>query len=152
MTTYDPSQWPDFPEEEDTLPTELAGIEALRGESGEESLEALLEGGGSEFFPDDSKVGGDLEGIRISSVVSAVRRVQTLVDAVGQGVIERRGKTRCPGCGAMVSEGARFCGACGAAMKAEAPPDEPRCPSCGASIRPGVNFCGSCGQPVAHST
>lgn len=52
----------------------------------------------------------------------------------------------CPSCGAVNSEGTKFCQGCG--TKLEAPPSVPAgnaCPNCGAVNAPGVKFCRECG-------
>jgi len=51
----------------------------------------------------------------------------------------------CSKCGAVVPEGMKFCGNCGAPM------EKPKiiCTNCGAEIPEGMKFCGKCGTPVA---
>lgn len=44
----------------------------------------------------------------------------------------------CHECGAPLTEGARFCAACGAAVTVS-------CPSCHAPLLPGIRFCTQCG-------
>jgi predicted amidophosphoribosyltransferase len=48
---------------------------------------------------------------------------------------------RCPRCEADTPDGAKFCSACGAALKL-------RCPQCGADTLPRAKFCGECGTPL----
>lgn len=48
----------------------------------------------------------------------------------------------CPGCGAGVGAGDRFCPDCGAALNR-------RCDQCSAPLAVGDKFCGKCGAPVA---
>src|ERR1700722_15816154 len=51
----------------------------------------------------------------------------------------------CPGCGAENPDDHRFCGACGAVLRAA-------CPSCGAVAPPNQRFCGQCGASLSEST
>jgi hypothetical protein len=50
----------------------------------------------------------------------------------------------CPNCGAAVSSGARFCGACGRPI-----PAGRTCANCGAALSEMAQFCGSCGAPTS---
>lgn len=47
----------------------------------------------------------------------------------------------CPGCGAMVTAGSKFCNQCGARLSSN-------CPACGAEIPAGSAFCPECGQKL----
>ena len=47
----------------------------------------------------------------------------------------------CPGCGAMVAAGSKFCNQCGARLSSN-------CPACGAEIPAGSAFCPECGQKL----
>jgi RNA polymerase subunit RPABC4/transcription elongation factor Spt4 len=51
----------------------------------------------------------------------------------------------CPRCHAVIPDGSKFCGECGAAVSA-------RCPSCGAAIRSNTKFCAECGQKLSAGT
>lgn len=48
---------------------------------------------------------------------------------------------QCPGCGAMVAAGSKFCNQCGARLSN-------KCPACGAEIPAGSAFCPECGQKL----
>lgn len=48
----------------------------------------------------------------------------------------------CPSCGARVTQGAKFCDSCGAALTAKA------CAKCGAAVRPAAKFCDNCGARI----
>ncbi|MBQ4264645.1 MAG: zinc ribbon domain-containing protein [Clostridia bacterium] len=48
----------------------------------------------------------------------------------------------CPGCGAAVAPGKRFCGECGTKIEL---PKARHCPECGAEVAEGKRFCGECG-------
>lgn len=55
---------------------------------------------------------------------------------------------KCPSCGALVEEGAKFCGKCGHAMggKPEVVSGK-KCPNCGADVGD-AKFCNSCGTSI----
>ncbi len=52
-------------------------------------------------------------------------------------------KVRCPNCGALCDEHAKFCPECGTRMGPKA------CPNCGAEVVPGAKFCPECGTKIA---
>ncbi|MHB8572930.1 MAG: SPFH domain-containing protein [Candidatus Dormibacteria bacterium] len=51
-------------------------------------------------------------------------------------------QVRCPGCGALNAEAARFCSSCGTSMT----PAALSCPECKAENAPGAKFCANCGH------
>src|SRR5262249_55472118 len=51
---------------------------------------------------------------------------------------------RCPACGFENASGMKFCGECGASLKA-------KCPTCGFETPPSMKFGGECGQHLADS-
>jgi class 3 adenylate cyclase/tetratricopeptide (TPR) repeat protein len=61
---------------------------------------------------------------------------------IDKGRFRRRAPMRCTRCRAENQPGARFCGACGAALGVA-------CPACGAALADGQRFCSACGAPVA---
>ena len=68
--------------------------------------------------------------------------------AMSQGMqqgSEPQVKVKCPHCGALVSENAKFCKECG---KAIAPAGTVPCPKCGAQIAKDAKFCKECGAPT----
>ena len=52
----------------------------------------------------------------------------------------------CDGCGEPLSEGARFCGFCGAPVEGRR--TATRCAECGRESSPGARFCGGCGARI----
>src|SRR6266511_4548413 len=52
---------------------------------------------------------------------------------------------KCPSCGSVNREGAKFCGECAAPLVAAL-----ACPRCGTANPKGRKFCDSCGQPLAE--
>ena len=54
----------------------------------------------------------------------------------------------CPGCGAQIPEGAKFCMECGTKIEQLAP-NEMICPSCGKKTMKG-KFCMECGAPLVN--
>jgi predicted amidophosphoribosyltransferase len=51
----------------------------------------------------------------------------------------------CPACGTALSEKARFCSACGAAVAAGTETGGPVCPACGTALPEKARFCPTCG-------
>ena len=58
------------------------------------------------------------------------------------------GGVTCPGCGASLPAGTRFCANCGSKIEAAPAPQTQNvfCPGCGAQLPAGTKFCNSCGQ------
>jgi len=56
----------------------------------------------------------------------------------------------CPGCGAAVAEGIKFCNQCGTKLEVPAPAAEAKkfCTNCGAEAAAGVKFCSQCGSRI----
>lgn len=66
-----------------------------------------------------------------------------------KNLIELKGVTNCPNCGAEVQIGAMFCPVCGTKMDLQqADASVKRCGDCGAVIPEGSKFCTTCGKPV----
>lgn len=58
---------------------------------------------------------------------------------------------RCAKCGAVLPEGAKFCGSCGAPVEdKQEVSDEPAklCPACGAKLEENASFCVECGHKL----
>ena len=53
-------------------------------------------------------------------------------------------KVKCPKCGALVKENAKFCPECGEKMGTEI------CPKCGAKVKAGAKFCPECGVKLGE--
>jgi len=56
----------------------------------------------------------------------------------------------CPGCGAPVADGVKFCNQCGTRVEVSVPAAEAKkfCSSCGAEAVSGVKFCSQCGAKI----
>ena len=56
----------------------------------------------------------------------------------------------CPGCGAPVADGVKFCNQCGTRVEVSVPAAEAKkfCSNCGAEAVPGVKFCSQCGAKI----
>lgn len=59
---------------------------------------------------------------------------------------------RCQGCGAHVSESAKFCRSCGGRIETIVPKSEThQCPMCNKEIPPGAKFCRHCGSKLERT-
>ena len=58
--------------------------------------------------------------------------------------------TVCPGCGAAVADGVKFCNQCGTRVEVSVPAAEAKkfCSNCGAEAVSGVKFCSQCGAKI----
>ena len=56
---------------------------------------------------------------------------------------QQAGGAFCPGCGAAVAPGAKFCSSCGTKIQTAT-----FCPNCGAEANPGAAFCSQCGTKL----
>lgn len=67
------------------------------------------------------------------------------VKAMGQKPQEAQASSGiiCPGCGALVPTGYKFCGGCGKPVA----PSKVKCIKCGKEMDPGLKFCPECGSP-----
>lgn len=87
-------------------------------------------------------------------LVSRVRVTMESIEALLAQKERARAQVRCPDCGAMQSEDARFCSSCGRRMPEPGPEpeDEPAaeddaeyCAECGAMRQNGAKYCDVCG-------
>lgn len=88
------------------------------------------------------KMDQEIAAIESEATISQLReKAMSQLDLAG-GVELRSavGPTACPCCGARVAVGTKFCGECGANVKAKS-----TCAVCGAEANPGAKFCGECG-------
>lgn len=97
------------------------------------------------------------EGRDAAACAELCRRIedkQALLQDIENRKLQIRNQIRCPGCGMVVAEDARFCSACGMRLPdapkepVEAPvlPDVAYCPTCGAMRRNEDRFCEICGH------
>ena len=100
----------------------------------------------------ESLSGGDVPQAQIERVKACMEEIETLT-----ALRDRPAKAlRCPHCGMLQNEDARFCSSCGRRMPEEAPvfstpasteEDEPEyCNSCGAMRHGSAQFCPVCGN------
>lgn len=98
----------------------------------------------------ESLSGGEVPQTLVDRVKNCLAEIETLT-----ALRDRPAKSmRCPSCGTMQEDGARFCSCCGKRMPEEAPalPEEEEtddaeyCADCGAMRRGDVQFCPVCGR------
>lgn len=87
--------------------------------------------------------GPKMDGLRQYAEAAAEKSGAVLVSCKrrAEDLVYEQKPWKCPGCGAQVDAGQKFCSACG-----ERRPQVCRCPSCGALQKPGASFCSSCGS------
>lgn len=106
----------------------------------------------------ESLSGGDVPQARIERVKACLDEIETLT-----ALRDRPAKSqRCPHCGMLQDEEARFCSSCGRRMPEEVPAvpvpsaseeDEPEyCDSCGAMRHGSAQFCPVCGNAFGSGT
>lgn len=84
-------------------------------------------------------------GIGLGMGLGAVNQFGTLFSNIGSTVQAPPANTpACPHCGAGISAGMKFCGACGKPLAATTV-----CPHCNAEIPAGMKFCGNCGASLS---
>lgn len=84
-------------------------------------------------------------GIGLGMGLGAVNQFGTLFSNIGSTVQAPPANTpACPHCGAGISAGMKFCGACGKPLAATTV-----CPHCSAEIPAGMKFCGNCGASLS---
>ncbi len=93
--------------------------------------------------------------------MEALKASKEKIEEYEQKLIELKGVSRCPSCGAEVPNGSLFCATCGTKMaqpsvevpseevQSEAAPAVMYCTSCGAVVPNGSKFCTVCGHPMA---
>lgn len=82
-------------------------------------------------------------GLGAGSVIGSM--MGEAVKAMGQKPQEVQASSgiTCPGCGALVPAGYKFCGGCGKSLASS----KVKCTKCGKEIDPGLKFCSECGSP-----
>lgn len=88
------------------------------------------------------------------ALCSRIAELREKIGEMDQRRMQLRNQNRCPACGAVMNEGARFCSNCGRRMPepeaaAEPAPDAENtqfCPECGAMRRDDASFCDICGH------
>lgn len=89
-----------------------------------------------------------------AGLIDQVRRTMDLIDTLSAQRERSRQQVRCPGCGAVQAEDARFCSSCGRPMPEKDPdPDEDPadceaeyCAECGAMRHGRAKYCAVCGH------
>ncbi len=81
----------------------------------------------------------------------SLAQLQEKIEQSRQALLDVRGISLCPGCGAEVNRSSRFCDRCGAEMPCVPVENEqakPACPGCGAEVDGGAAFCPACGAKL----
>ena len=94
------------------------------------------------------------DGEAIADLCTQIDDKQALLKDIENRKLQIRNQIRCPGCGAVVAEDAKFCSACG--LRLPEPPkdieetpesaDAVYCPKCGAMRKGDDRFCELCGH------
>lgn len=101
------------------------------------------------------EVKGDSPDELFKDYVEAIKASEARVNKYKKKLIELKGITRCPSCGAEVPMGSTFCPSCGAKVienVQQGKETEKHCSSCGSLIPDGCRFCTSCGKAICENT
>ena len=109
---------------------------------------------GKMYFEAHSEDFEESYGELVGNIKASLEKIATFE----QQIVEIKGVTKCPNCGAEVAKGAAFCTACGTAIpQAEvqaAPVQEEAtktCPNCGTVLKAGDAFCINCGTKIEEA-
>ena len=86
-------------------------------------------------------------GLGLGAAVGNMAQNMAGMNFEGQNPPNDSHKQICPKCNAVIPEGMKFCGTCGAPLEKQ----KRVCENCGAEIPEGMKFCGQCGTPLAPS-
>ena len=88
-------------------------------------------------------------------LIAALNRQFESMAQAQDALLQLRGMSKCPNCGAELPQNAQFCSACGARQPLPEQPAAPAasgvCPSCGAPNQPGQHFCAVCGTALSDA-
>ena len=83
--------------------------------------------------------------------IDAIKISEEKISEYQKKIVDIKGISKCPSCGAEVPNGSLFCAVCGAKIQVSAEQSESNskfCDACGAAISEGSKFCTSCGKAV----
>ena len=93
-----------------------------------------------------------------AELVGNIKASLDKISAFEQQIVDIKGVSKCPNCGAEVPKGAAFCTACGTAIpqpEVQAAPVQEEatktCPTCGTVLKAGDVFCINCGTKVEEA-
>jgi len=101
------------------------------------------------------EVCGDSPVEAVAALLDALKASNAKIEEYRNSLLELKGVSNCPNCGAEVPNNSLFCAVCGNKMAepaneaAEGAEDVLHCVACGAVIAQGSRFCTTCGKPVA---
>ena len=85
-------------------------------------------------------------------LVVKIKEKLSEIEKMTAQIVELKGVTICPQCGAEVPADTSFCGKCGCKVQVDPPAIDtaPKCPQCGNEINSDSQFCGKCGCKIEH--
>lgn len=101
------------------------------------------------------EVKGDSPDDIFKEYVDALNVSNGKVKEYQEKLVELKGVSKCPSCGAEVPNGSMFCAVCGTKITVESKQvemDVKKCSACGAVIPNGSKFCTSCGKAAEENT
>ena len=138
----------------EAIQSRTADIAALKGRIGEYYWQAFLESG--RYEPELGDVFRRIQ-MKLDEITFLEQEIQMLEDGAGQPIQPpvqfQLGQAICGSCGMLNDAGAKFCAACGMAIRAEAVSeykveDYGICPLCGAALQEEAVFCYTCGARI----
>lgn len=97
------------------------------------------------------EVKGDSSEDVFKEYIDALKISEEKIKEYQKKLVDIKGVSKCPSCGAEVPNGSLFCAVCGAKIKVSAEQGEGNskfCDACGAAIPDGSKFCTSCGKAI----
>lgn len=100
------------------------------------------------------EVKGDSAEDIFKEYIDAIKTSGEKISEYQKKIVDVKGISKCPSCGAEVPNGSLFCAVCGAKIKVSSEQSEGNskfCDACGAAIADGSKFCTSCGKAVEEN-
>lgn len=126
-----------IPEEVEKYIDEQSGVNLASG-----NMQNYAQWNQAKAMRDAAQQSGGLAGIGAGFAFGGQMAAATMNTAATQQPKEVI-KIKCPGCGALNDEHAKFCGECGNSFSSTK-----KCPSCGANVEGQMKFCSECGTKM----